>query len=160
MEIEKKLKEARTNAGLTQEQVAEKIMVSRQTISNWENGKSLPDIVSILNLSDLYQISLDELLKGDTKMKEKIEKDVKVAKDNKRLILTTAILLVVVAIIYSISAFVGGVFYDFCEAAVRWVVLGIGVAFALTYMSQKDKVISEKRECKLSVFIRIVAIKR
>ena len=38
MEIEKKLKEARTNAGLTQEQVAEKIMVSRQTISNWENG--------------------------------------------------------------------------------------------------------------------------
>ena len=114
MEIEKKLKEARTNAGLTQEQVAEKIMVSRQTISNWENGKSLPDIVSILNLSDLYQISLDELLKGDTKMKEKIEKDVKVAKDNKRLILTTAILLVVVAIIYLISAFVGGVFYDFC----------------------------------------------
>ena len=97
MEIEKKLKEARTNAGLTQEQVAEKIMVSRQTISNWENGKSLPDIVSILNLSDLYQISLDELLKGDTKMKEKIEKDVKVAKDNKRLILTTAILIFVVA---------------------------------------------------------------
>ena len=145
MEIEKKLKEARTNAGLTQEQVAEKIMVSRKTISNWENGKSLPDIVSILNLSDLYQISLDELLKGDTKMKEKIEKDVKVAKDNKRLILTTAILLVVVAIIYSISAFVGGVFYDFCEAAVRWVVLSIGVAFALTYMSQKDKVISEKK---------------
>lgn len=49
MEIEKKLKEARTNAELTQEQVAEKIMVSRQTISNWENGKSLPDIVSISN---------------------------------------------------------------------------------------------------------------
>ena len=138
MEIEKRLKDARIKAGLTQEQVAEKVMVSRQTISNWENGKSLPDIMSIMNLSDLYQISLDELLKGDTKMKEKIEKDVKVAKDNKRLILTTAILLVVVAIIYSISAFVGGVFYDFCEAAIRWVVMGIGVAFAMTYMSQKD----------------------
>ena len=48
MEIEKKLKEARANAGLTQEQVAEKIIVSRQTISNWERGKSLPDIVSIM----------------------------------------------------------------------------------------------------------------
>ena len=83
MEIKKKLKDARANAGLTQEQVAEKIMVSRQTISNWENGKSLPDIISIINLSDLYQISLDELLKGDTKMKEKIEKDVKVAEGNK-----------------------------------------------------------------------------
>lgn len=38
MEIEKKLKDARVQAGLTQEQVAEKVMVSRQTISNWENG--------------------------------------------------------------------------------------------------------------------------
>lgn len=146
MEIEKKLKEARANAGLTQEQVAEKIMVSRQTISNWENGKSLPDIISIMNLSDLYQISLDELLKGDTKMKEKIEKDVKAAKGNKRLILTTAILLFAVAIIYFISDFVGGAFYDFCEGAIRWVVLGLGIAFALAYMSQKDEVISEKKD--------------
>ena len=47
MEIEKKLKDVRIQAGLTQEQVAEKIMVSRQTVSNWENGKSLPDIVSM-----------------------------------------------------------------------------------------------------------------
>ncbi|MCI8513772.1 MAG: helix-turn-helix transcriptional regulator [Lachnospiraceae bacterium] len=53
MEINKKLKDARANAGLTQEPVAEKIMVSSQTISNWENGKSLPDIISIINLSDL-----------------------------------------------------------------------------------------------------------
>ena len=75
MKIEMKLKDARIQAGLTQEQVAEKIMVSRQTISNWENGKSLPDIVSIMNLSNLYQISIDELLKGDKRMKEKIEKD-------------------------------------------------------------------------------------
>lgn len=71
-------------------------------------------------------------------MKEKIEKDVNVAKGNKRLILTTAILFFAVAIIYSISTFVGGAFYDFCEAAIRWVVLGIGIAFAMTYMSQKD----------------------
>ena len=66
MEIEKRLKDARVKAGLTQEQVAEKVMVSRQTISNWENGKSLPDIISIMNLSDLYQISLDELNESDT----------------------------------------------------------------------------------------------
>lgn len=138
MEIEKRLKDARAKSGLTQEQVAEKVMVSRQTISNWENGKSLPDIISIMNLSDLYQISLDELLKGDAKMKEKIEKDVRVAKGNKRLILTTAFLFFCVAIIYSISIIAGGAFYDFCEAAIRWVVLGIGVAFAITYMSQKD----------------------
>ena len=138
MEIEKKIKDARVKAGLTQEQVAEKIMVSRQTISNWENGKSLPDIVSIMNLSDLYQISLDELLKGDQKMKEKMEKDVKVAKGNTRLILTTAMIFLVVGIVYLVSIFVGGAFYEFCASAIQWVILGIGVAFVMTYINQKD----------------------
>ena len=77
MDISERLKEARQNTGLTQEQVAEKIMVSRVTVSHWENGKSLPDIVSLISLSDLYCISLDELVKGDSKMTEKIRKDAK-----------------------------------------------------------------------------------
>lgn len=71
-------------------------------------------------------------------MKEKIERDVKLTKDNKILILTTAILFFVVAIIYSISTFVGGAFYDFCEAAIKWIVLSIGVTFVIKYMSQKE----------------------
>ena len=137
MEIEKKLKDARVQAGFTQEQVAEKVMVSRQTISNWENGKTLPDIVSIMNLSDLYQISIDELLKGDQRMKKKIEKDANIAKANERVIVTTAIIAFVVAIIYAISIFVGGAFYEFCASAIQWVVLGIGVACALTLNSIK-----------------------
>ena len=74
MEIGEKLKSSRLNAGMTQEQIAEKINVSRQTISNWENGKSLPDVISLIEISDLYQISLDDLLKGDKKMMKKIEK--------------------------------------------------------------------------------------
>lgn len=52
---------------MTQENVAEKINVSRQTISNWENEKSYPDIISVIELSNLYSISLDDLLKGDEK---------------------------------------------------------------------------------------------
>lgn len=138
MEIEKKLKDVRIQAGLTQEQVAEKIMVSRQTVSNWENGKSLPDIVSIMSLSDLYQISIDELLKGDKRMKEKMEKDANIAKANKRVILTTAIITLVVGIIYSISIFVGGAFYEFCASAIQWVMLGIGTACALTLINIKN----------------------
>ena len=47
MEIGKKLKNARVQSGMTQENVAEKINVSRQTISNWENEKSYPDIISV-----------------------------------------------------------------------------------------------------------------
>ena len=61
MEIGKKLKDARMKSGFTQETVAEKINVSRQTISNWENEKSYPDIISVIALSDLYSISLDDL---------------------------------------------------------------------------------------------------
>lgn len=63
MEIGKKLKKARVQSGLTQENVAEKINVSRQAISNWENEKSYPDIISVIELSNLYSISLDDLLK-------------------------------------------------------------------------------------------------
>lgn len=64
MEIGSKLKEARMKTTYTQEQVAEEIGVSRQTISNWENNKSYPDIVSVIKMSDLYNVSLDYLLKG------------------------------------------------------------------------------------------------
>ena len=62
MQICERLKEARKNTGMTQEEVAERVLVSRATISSWENGKTLPDIASLISLSDLYNISLDELI--------------------------------------------------------------------------------------------------
>ncbi len=95
MEIGKKLKEARLGVKLTQEQVAERLFVSRQTISNWENEKSYPDIVSVIRLSDLYSISLDELLKGDTKMLEHLEESTDIVKSNQKLILAVAANMVV-----------------------------------------------------------------
>lgn len=137
MKICERLKEERKNTGMTQDQVAEKIMVSRVTLSHWENGKSLPDIVSLISLSDLYNVSLDELVKGDSKMTDKVKKDSKNAQDNVRLILTTGILIVIVGIIYVSSLFIGGEFKDFCEAALIWVLAGIGIAAVTTYISQK-----------------------
>lgn len=138
MEISEKLKEARQKAGMTQDQVAEKIMVSRVTVSHWENGKSLPDIVSLISLSDLYSISLDELVKGDSKMVEKVRKDAKDANNNKRLIKVTAVLVIAVLLVYAVSTLVGGAFKGFCEAAVVWVLIGIGVAASMTYLSQTE----------------------
>ena len=138
MMISEKLKEERQKAGMTQDQVAEKIMVSRVTVSHWENGKSLPDIVSLISLSDLYSISLDELVKGDSKMVEKVRKDAKDANNNKRLIKVTAVLVIAVLLVYAISTVVGGAFKDFCEAAIRWVLIGIGVAASMTYLSQTE----------------------
>ena len=87
MEIGKKLKEARQMSGLTQENVAEKLNVSRQTISNWETEKFYPDILYVLQLSDLYQVSLDELLKGDERMIQHLEDSTNVVKSNKKILL-------------------------------------------------------------------------
>ena len=66
MNIGTKIKTARVEAGLTQEKSAEILGVSRQTVSNWENEKSYPDIVSVIKMSDIYNVSLDKLLKEDT----------------------------------------------------------------------------------------------
>jgi transcriptional regulator with XRE-family HTH domain len=98
MEIGKKLKEARQKCNLTQEQVSVQLFVSRQTISNWENEKSYPDIINIIKLSELYAVSLDELLKGDKKMMEHLEESTNVVESNKKLIgavLVNILLLVV-----------------------------------------------------------------
>lgn len=68
MELGQKLKEARNAAGLKQEELSHELGVSRQTISNWENGRSLPDIGSVVKLSSLYGLSLDELLTDNASM--------------------------------------------------------------------------------------------
>lgn len=61
---------ARKNKGLSQETVAEKLGVSRQTISKWETGETLPDIRQAKRLSVLYGLSLDELISFDLDIQE------------------------------------------------------------------------------------------
>ena len=76
MELGKRIKQLRKDKGWNQEEFAEKAYVSRQTVSNWENEKSYPDVHSLLILSDLFGVSLDELVKGDVEvMKKEISKD-------------------------------------------------------------------------------------
>ncbi len=105
MEIGQKLKDARVHSGLTQEVVAEKINVSRQTISNWENEKSYPDIISVIELSNLYCISLDDLLKEDSKMIEHLEESTNVVKSNKKLIGAISLNIVVVILLITLNMF-------------------------------------------------------
>ena len=76
MELPQQLKANRERLGLSQEDVAHAIFVSRQTMSSWENGKTYPDVQSLLLLSDLFGISIDELVKGDVvEMQETVSKD-------------------------------------------------------------------------------------
>lgn len=74
MNISKQLKNYRKEFNISQEILAEVIHVSRQTISNWENDKSYPDLQSLILLSDYFKVSLDELVKGDVvKMKTELK---------------------------------------------------------------------------------------
>ncbi len=76
MELPRQLRANRERLGLSQEDVAHAIYVSRQTMSSWERGKTYPDVQSLMLLSHLFGISIDELVKGDVvSMKEMVSKD-------------------------------------------------------------------------------------
>ena len=127
MEIGKKLKDARMKSGFTQEAVAEKINMSRQTISNWENEKSYQDIISVIELSSLYSISLDDLLKGDERMMEHLEESTNVVKSNQKLIGAIILNIITVILLITLSMFLPDKNYYlimvFCLAIVSSAVL-------------------------------------
>lgn len=74
MKIGGKIQELRKLSGMTQEQLAEKLDISRQTISKWESGSTLPDLESVLKLCRLFHISLDDLLEEEKKMRSDEDK--------------------------------------------------------------------------------------
>jgi len=131
MSICEVLKQARSDAELSQEAAAEKVGVSRQTMSNWETGKSYPDIASVIALSDAYGVSLDSLMKGDTKMIQHLEESTNVTKSNKQVIATIiaiAIAIVGTALIILAS---GGDYGDFIDLP-SWVAIIIPMLAVLT----------------------------
>lgn len=73
MDFSTQIKQQRQQLGLTQADVASQLFVTRQTISNWEQGKSYPDLSMLVKLSEVYQVSLDSLLKGDAQLKNYLE---------------------------------------------------------------------------------------
>ena len=89
MEVGKQIKKYRMEAKLSQDELADKIYVTRQTISNWENDRNYPDIRSLLLLGAVFGISLDILVKGDVQaMKEQIDaEDIRNFKRDQRIYL-------------------------------------------------------------------------
>ena len=75
MSLGEKIREQRKQAGLSQEQLAEKLNVSRQAITKWETDKGIPDIANLIAISEEFGLSLDELIKGDHSVKKKIVSD-------------------------------------------------------------------------------------
>ena len=86
---------------MTQDELADKLNVSRSAISNWETEKNYPDLQLIVMLSEVLDVSLDDLLKGDANVVEKISKD---TKESKKLRTRTKVLIVVIGVLLVLMA--------------------------------------------------------
>jgi len=84
MEFNNKLYQLRKQNGLSQEELANRLNVSRQTVSKWEIGDSTPDIEKLIAISDLFDISLDELVMGKDAVNEKEWTERVLTSDNKK----------------------------------------------------------------------------
>lgn len=93
MDLGNKISQIRKEHNLTQEEFAEKYNVTRQTISNWENSKSYPDLNTLVQISDDFSVSLDVLLKEDKKMVSSISKSQKDSKKYKKIMIALGIFL-------------------------------------------------------------------
>lgn len=101
MELGSRIKELRKAQNINQDELAEKLFVSRQTISNWENDKSYPDIQSVLLLSEIFGVSVDQLLKGDVEKMERIITEQTQADINKMNTYAIGMLISIVALLIS-----------------------------------------------------------
>lgn len=143
MEIGSKLKNARNKKGITQEKAAELLGVSRQTISNWENNKSYPDIISVIKMSDIYSVSLDHLLKEEKSMnrtyQEFLEESTNTvkAKRNLGMIILFSAYFVIWAVAMIIFWQIKGPLTTGLDVTFRWILLPLFL-FISTVMTAKN----------------------
>lgn len=145
MELGKQIKMYRLENKLSQEELADRIYVSRQTISNWENDKSYPDINSLVLLSEVFKVSLDKLIKGDVDvMKDVIQKE-EVDKMNHYGKIYTIMLIVTVVSAVPLFMWLG--FWAFIPWGLIWMV-------SLYFASKIEKI---KKDNDVQTYKEIVA---
>ncbi|HEO3529319.1 TPA: helix-turn-helix transcriptional regulator [Streptococcus agalactiae] len=146
MEIGQQIIRYRKQQALSQEELAEKVYVSRQSISNWENDKTYPDIYSLLLLSQIFQVSLDQLIKGDIeKMKYPITQvDKKNFERDTKVMVTLMILLMISS--YPLVYFL------------EWLGLGIFVLLSIITMTYANRVERFKKKYDVQTYKEILAV--
>ncbi|MBD5097346.1 MAG: helix-turn-helix transcriptional regulator [Lachnospiraceae bacterium] len=145
MEVSSQIRKYRSNMGISQEELAEKIYVSRQTVSNWETGKNYPDIHSLLLLSSLFDVSLDQLIKGDVVIMKKEIKEMEIKKFDKYGRIFTVLLFLTVITAVPLAAWLKW------YALIPW-----GMLFTITmYFALKLEKI--KKDNDISTYKEIVA---
>lgn len=136
MSLGEKIKTMRQQAALSQEQLAERLNVSRQAVTKWETGKGIPDIANLIAISEEFNLSLDELIKDDIAVKNKIITD---SSSKKWHILVIVYLVAIVAYI---------AYFAFCN---RILMIGFLIAtlFMLFYETRifvKEKIYKQNKK--------------
>lgn len=145
MELGNKIKYYRGEKEFSQEELAERVYVSRQTISNWENNKSYPDINSIVLLSEVFEISIDNLIKGDVEQMKKEINSEEIKKLNLYATMMAILMLVATILLMPMLKFIG--LYGF----IPYFVL---VACAMFFAIKVDKI---KKDNDIQTYKEIVA---
>lgn len=100
MRIGEQLQNQRKLNGMSQDELADELHISRQSISKWENGKSLPSFSNVVAISDLFDISLDELIKGDSELMDQFEaNEPKISKTWMIVIISFTIAIIIMGIL-------------------------------------------------------------
>ena len=100
MELAGQIRRLRTERGLLQDDLAAAVYVSRQTVSSWENDKTYPDVQSLVLLSQLFDVSIDELIQGDVAVMRRT-----VEEDSRKMRWLSGVVLV--AMVLAVAFFVG-----------------------------------------------------
>ena len=166
MSLGERLYELRKKKGLSQEEVAEKLNVTRQSVSKWETDESKPDFDKIVPICELYEISTNELLNGTKEEKEEKEVEV-INNDNKKkraIIISIAVFLYFTALIWIVvsevafnlnEGFMVGGFFLICAIATCLLIYqGIVLSTTIT-KKRKEKSNDEK---KMDGIVELVSI--
>lgn len=126
MELGNHIKHYRNEKCLSQDELAERVYVTRQTISNWENNKNYPDINSIVLLSEVFEISIDNLIKGDLEQMKKEINSEEVKKLNFYSLMMAILMIAAIISLVPLIKFIG--VYAFI---VYFALLACALVFAL-----------------------------
>jgi len=159
------LKSLRKSKGLTQEQLAEQFYVSSRTISRWETGSNMPDLDTLMNLSDFYEVEIREILDGERKSenmeneeKETLKKVAEYAVKEKRLkekIRVKRLLIMLMITMVSLMLFSSGekgllygIVPDIICEIILWIVIVTGFIMLIEAMLFSAGVIDKIRNLK------------
>ena len=174
MTFNEKLLSLRRKSGLSQEELAEKLDVSRQAVSRWENGETLPDAQNLLVLSDIFGVTIDYLLRNETETEKTEEKEAPAQPINNTYINTNngaSVFSRMIRILYMAlpAVFMGAAGYiakDSAPAMLIFWLVAVFIQFTVTATQKNDLLASSQKERKtvfeietaVNIFISAVAL--